>query len=89
MDSAQLLSEQESPPNQLVAGYPQNSWITEELLMPVDALLRLFHTEAPLVLPVQPINEHELRYVGRDALAEGFSWVSQYPDLRVEKLDSL
>lgn len=70
-------------------GYPAVTHITSELVAHVDALLYLFASEAPLMVPLRPTEAHKLRYVVGDASAEGFSIVTQYPDMKLECRDGL
>jgi len=69
--------------------YPPETRITNQLLMHVDALLVLFNTEAPRVVPVRPTDKSKLRYVCGDASAEGFGVMTQYPSLKIQGRDGL
>lgn len=60
-----------------------------ELLVHVMGLLKLFHIEEPLAVPVRPMDQGKLRYHVGDVSAEGFAAGSQYPDLMLEGRDGL
>ena len=55
----------------------------------VDALLYLLSAESPLMVTLRPPEACMLRYVVGDASAEGFSIVTQYPDLALDCQDGL
>ncbi|KAL7532942.1 hypothetical protein ACHAXR_006517 [Thalassiosira sp. AJA248-18] len=70
-------------------GYPVLTRITFELFSHAQALLRLFVSESPLMVPLRPTDAHKIRYVVGDASAEGFSIITQYPDLHIDGRDGL
>ena len=70
-------------------GYPISTRITSELIAHTEALLRLFSSDVPLMVPLQPTDCHKLRYTVGDASAEGFSIVTQYPDISIQTRDGL
>ena len=55
------------------ADYHEHVRITDELLVHVRGLLKLFHTEEPLTVPVCPMDKGKLRYHVGDALAKWFA----------------
>ena len=85
----QLLEINHSSDIQVREGYPFLTRITDEVIMHTKALLQLFASDTPLVLPLRPTDAHKLRYFAADASAEGFGSVTQYPDLRIEGRDGL
>lgn len=89
MLEAALMDGKELPPTDFKKGYPARTRITTELLDHVDALLYLFASESPLMVPLRPSEAHKLRYVVGDASAEGFAIATQYPDLSLHCRDGL
>ena len=87
--TAKVMDDTEATSREAAQGYPIFTPITEELVMHIQALLRLFDTEAPLALPLRPTDKQKLRYTGGDASAEGLSWATQYPDGSLEGRDGL
>ena len=71
------------------AGYPLSTRITDKLIIHAKALLALFISETPLMVPLRPTDSHKLRYCFGDASAEGFAIVTQHPDLSTETRDGL
>ena len=63
-----------------LADYPRHTTITPELRRHVSALLGMFPTDVPAVLPIQPTDKGKVRYVIGDASAEGLGAAIQYPD---------
>ena len=63
--------------------------ITDELLVHVRGLLKLFHIEEPLAVQVRPSDRGKLRYHAGNASAEGFAAGTQYPDQMLEGRDGL
>ena len=70
-------------------GYPIATRITDELLDHVNALLELFASDIPLMVPLRPTDSHKHRYTVGDASAEGFAIVTQYPDMTLTGRDGL
>ena len=69
--------------------YPEHMRITDELVMHVKGLLKLFGSEEPRVVPVRPTDRGKVRYHAGDASAEGYAAGTQYPDLSFEGRDGL
>ena len=89
MTSASRLECEDASTTQFKKGYPAFTRISSELLDHAKALLRLFASESPLMVPIRPTDAHKLRYVVGDASAEGFSIATQYPDLTLKTRDGL
>ena len=89
MVEAASMDRRELPSLEFKKGYPANTRITSELLSHVEALLYLFSSETPLMVPLRPSEAHKLRYVIGDASAEGFSIATQYPDMNLDCRDGL
>jgi hypothetical protein len=70
-------------------GYPVATRITSELLDHSKALLELFASDIPLMVPLRPTDSHKIRYTVGDASAEGFAIVTQYPDMTITARDGL
>ena len=83
------MDRRELSPGEFKKGYPAYTRITSELVAHVEALLFLFSAESPLMVPLRPAEAHMLRYIVGDASAEGFSIVTQYPDLALDCRDGL
>ena len=62
------------------SGYPVSTQITDELIAHANALLELFSSDLPLMVPLRPTDSHKIRYTVGDASAEGFFIGTQYPD---------
>ena len=69
--------------------YPEHVRITDELVLHVTGLLRLFYTEESLAVPSRPTNKGKIRYHMGDTSAEGFTAGTQYPNLSLEGRDIL
>ena len=72
-DALRDLTTRGASPAEYQADYPEHVWITDELLIHVRGLLKLFHTEEPLAVPVRPTDRGKLRCHAGDASAEGFA----------------
>ena len=59
----------DSPDGEWRAGYLLNTRITDELIAHAKALLALFISETPLMVPLRPTDSHKLRYCIDDASA--------------------
>ena len=71
MDSAADLEDKDAGTVEAVADYPVLTRVTPELLDHARALLRLFHSDEPLALPIRPSHRNKIRYFIGDASAEG------------------
>ena len=89
MITTAAMDRQELSTAEFSKGYPLLTRVTDELVCHINALLLLFVSETPLMVPLRPSEAHKLRYVVGDASAEGFSIVTQYPDLRLDSRDGL
>ena len=70
-------------------GYPLTTHITNELIEHVKALLKLFASDVPLMIPLRPTDSHKIRYTVGDASAKGFATATQYPDMVINFRDGL
>ncbi len=86
---AKLLEVDDVSSDSAQVGYPSNTRVTGQLTDHVSALLRLFASDAPLVVPICPTDAHKLRYVIGDASAEGFGAGTQFPDMVFSGHDGL
>lgn len=89
MADAATMDRKELPPVEFKKGYPSVTSITSELIDHVEALLCLFSSDTPLMVPLRPSEAHKLRYIVGDASAEGFSIVTQYPDMKLTSRDGM
>ena len=69
--------------------YPPLTPITGEMIVHATALLELFESETPLMVPIRPTDKHKLRYAVGDASAEGFAMGMLMPDGRFDLADGL
>ncbi|KAL7534633.1 LOW QUALITY PROTEIN: hypothetical protein ACHAXR_008890 [Thalassiosira sp. AJA248-18] len=67
MISAHLLEVEDATRSQAQRNYPALTRIASELLAHAKALLRLFSSTTPLMVPLRPADKHKLRYVVGDA----------------------
>ena len=70
-------------------GYPLTTRITEELVDHITALLKIFDSDTPLMIPLPPSDSHKIRYVAENSSTEGFSTATQYPSLRRDFRDRM
>jgi len=89
MNAVGALDSKEAPVLEFRKGYPAVTRVTDELTAHANALLRLFSSPSPLMVPLRSAEAHMFRYVVGDASAEGFSIATQHPDLSLECRDGL
>ena len=77
MDAAANLETQDAGQESAHAGYPLETRVTNQLVMHAEALLTLFSSETPMVIPIRPTGRGKVRYICGDASAEGFGVVTQ------------
>ena len=70
-------------------GYPEETRITQAMLMHTRALRVLFSNEVPHTVSIRPTDKGKLRYYIGDASAEGFGSGVQYPDMTLTGRDGL
>ena len=83
------LEHEGAPKDDYARGYPISTHITEELVNHATALLKIFASDVPLMIPLRPTDSHKIRYTVGDASAEGFSIATQYPDMTISFRDGL
>jgi len=83
------LEHEGAPKDDYARGYPISTHITEELVNHATALLKIFASDVPLMIPLRPTDSHKIRYTVGDASAEGFSIATQYPDTTISFRDGL
>ena len=89
MDSLRDLEARGATREECQEAYPEHVRITDELVMHVKGLLKLFGSEEPRAVPVRPTDRGKVRYHAGDASAEGYAAGTQYPDLSFEGRDGL
>ena len=89
MSAVAMMEGEDAPTMEFKKGYPVKTRITSQLVDHANALLRLFSSDLPLMVPLRPTDAHKLQYTVGDASAEGFSIVTQYPDLTIQARDGL
>ena len=89
MSEVVKLDEEDTPAVEFEKGYPITTRIIGELIEHVNTLLQLFKSELPLMVPLRSTDAHKLRYIVTDASAEGFSIVTQYPELKLKGRDGM
>ena len=87
--SVELLETRDQSRSEASYDYPPKVDATEELVAHVSAMLELFESEEPLVVPIRPADKSKLRYHIGDASAEGFGAAIQFPNLLLEGRDGL
>ena len=89
MTNVAQMEGRDASPTEFKKGYPVQTRVTSELRLHAQALLTLFVSDSPLMVPIRPTDSHKLRYIVGDASAEGFSIVTQYPNFTLESRDGL